>query len=104
MLKEMEETHPSTAPTKPNRSQIQGHFAISLAGSDKAALNELKNKLIDLALNHPKIGMGHVRVPESISSLLNEFNTLKKQVAYLRWADYRALYEKLGMVLTLTLS
>ena len=93
----MEELYPPPSPQKPNRSQIQGHCAVGLAGSDKGALTDLKNKLVDLALNHSKIGVGNVRVPQSVSSLQMEFDTLKKGTAYLSWADYTALCKNIGL-------
>jgi hypothetical protein len=67
LVKEMETLYP--IPTKSTRSQIQGHFAVTLVGANKTLLMQLKNKLVELALYHPKIGVGHVRVPYSLHDI-----------------------------------
>jgi hypothetical protein len=99
LVKEMETLYP--IPTKSTRSQIQGHFAVTLSGGNKTKLMQLKDKLVELALNHPKIGVGQVRVPCIIGTIQQELEKLKKNTPYLVWSDYTTLCKQLGMVLLL---
>jgi hypothetical protein len=80
----MQELFPTPLPNRPNRSQIQGHCSVSLLKTDKGSLTELKNKLVEIALYHPKIGVGNVIVPATFVALQKELESQKRAgVSYL---------------------
>ncbi len=94
LTKEMELQYP--VPTqKANRSQIQGHFAVSLEKGGSGQY-ELKCKLLDLALSHEKIGVGNVQVPKSFSCLQDKLQIRKQKSPYIHWKKYEELAEKIG--------
>ena len=59
-------------------------------------MRELREKLIDIALHHPKIGIGQVLVPRTFSLLQHELLKIKEK-SYLRWLDYVALAESIDI-------
>jgi hypothetical protein len=68
---------------------------------EKGGLSELQTKLLDLALNHPRIGIGHTKVPRSFSMLQVELEERKRQTPYLKWNEYTALASTIGIQNTL---
>jgi len=53
-------------------------------------MEELQDKLMDIALNHPTIGIGQVKVPRIFDTMLSELRKIKEP--YLRWDKYKALF------------
>jgi hypothetical protein len=103
LCKEMEALYPRPVSGKTNRSQIQGHFSVSLLPVGKGSLEELSNKIVDIALNHPKIGVGNVLVPKSVELLQIELEKLKNSSPYLKWQDYSDVCNKFGNIMTKTI-
>ncbi len=94
LTQEMELLYP--IPTqKANRSQIEGHFAVSLEKGGSGQF-ELKSKLIDLALSHKKIGVGNVRVPKGFANLQDALQIQKQKSPYLYWKNYEEIAETKG--------
>lgn len=44
--------------------------------------------LVDLALNHPKIGIGQVKVPQSFSLMQQVLEAQQSKVPYMKWCEY----------------
>lgn len=80
---------------KRNRYQVQGHFAISL--QTERGISDLKAKLLEIALNHPKIGIGKVQVPRTFVMMQKELEERKEESPYLRWAEYVSLGASIGI-------
>ncbi len=96
LAKEMEQLYPAPKNQKVNRSQIYGHFAVVLSEKGGAGQSELKNKLLDIALSHPKIGVGNVSVPTSFVMMQNELQRLKEKVPYLYWQKFTEIADSVG--------
>lgn len=96
LAKEMEQLYPAPTNQKVNRSQIYGHFTVVLSEKGGAGQFELKNKLLDIALSHPKIGVGNVSVPTSFVMMQNELQGLKEKSPYLYWQKYAEIAEGVG--------
>eukprot|EP00026_Physarum_polycephalum_P000182 Phypoly_transcript_00182.p1 GENE.Phypoly_transcript_00182~~Phypoly_transcript_00182.p1 ORF type:complete len:2033 (+),score=208.26 Phypoly_transcript_00182:30-6101(+) len=97
VIREMDALYPTPPPNKAHCTKIQGHCAVSLLPSDKGSLVELTNKLVDLALDHPKIGVRHVKVPKWIELLQTELEEIRAGKQYLWWSDYVALFKTLDI-------
>ncbi len=97
LIAEMEQLYPF--PThQTNRTQIYGHFAVSLNGKGGMGQSEIKTKLLELALSHPKIGIGNVSVPRSFVMLQRELQELKATTPYLYWQKYSEIAESIGIL------
>jgi hypothetical protein len=59
-------------------------------------MQELREVLVDIALNHPKIGIGHVQVPKSLDALLSALQQLKDK-PYIKWNEYSTLFGSIGI-------
>lgn len=57
----------------------------------------MRQKLVDLALNHPKIGIGQVKVPKHFVMLQAEMAERKADTPYLKWNQYLEAAEALGI-------
>jgi hypothetical protein len=64
---------------------------------EKGGLSELQTKLLDLALDHPRIGNGQTKVPRSFAMLQAELEEHKLQTPYLKWNEYAALASTIGI-------
>jgi hypothetical protein len=53
--------------------------------------------MLDLALNHPRIGIGQAYVPRSFSMLQAELEEHKLQTPHLKWNEYAALASTIGI-------
>ncbi len=82
---------------KLNKNQFQGHFAVNLAEKRGSGQSELKSKLLDIGLNHPKIGIGSVKVPRSFIMLRQELDELKKDRPYIYWGEYMDVAGSIGI-------
>lgn len=80
-----------------NRYQIQGHFSIGLSEGEKGGLSQLKKELINLALSHPKIGVGKVMVPKSFDMISYTLEKMSKEHPFIKWSVFSALGSELGM-------
>jgi hypothetical protein len=96
MNKNMDTLYPTTSPQKRHRNQVHGHFTVSL--TDKGGLAELRDKLMDLVLSHPRVGVGQVLVPRSFVLMQRELEDVKHKTPYLRWSEYCALAATLGIL------
>ncbi len=92
----MEQLYPFPS-QKANRSQIEGHFSVSLSDKKGIGLSEIRTKLLTLALSHPKIGVGRISVPRSFVMLQTELQELKKTAPYYYWQKYSEVAESIGM-------
>lgn len=57
--------------------------------------------MVDLALNHPKIGIVQATVPRSFSMMQKELEESKAMTPYLTWNEYAALGENIGIKIIL---
>lgn len=72
------------------RFQIQGHYIVGLSENDGMA--KLKDKLLDIALHHPKIGIGKVLVPETFVQLKHSLDNVRQnQRPFISWMEYSYL-------------
>lgn len=94
--KEMQELYPTPTSFTSTRNQIQGHFSIGLSKGDKGGFAQLKEKLLDLALNHPRIGVGQVQVPAPLVLALKELKQIKSKEPYINWAKFSSIASSLG--------
>jgi hypothetical protein len=95
LVREMDLIYPTVPTQHRSRSQICGH--IGLAGGDKGTLLEIKEKLLEIALEHPKIGVGKVMVPSSFMLLKYELEEQKVYRHYFSWPEYVSLCTSLGI-------
>lgn len=63
-------------------------------------MSKFKERLVDLAMNHPKIGIGLVRVPRSFSMMQKEIEERRINTPYLRWREYSDLAESIDIHIT----
>jgi hypothetical protein len=96
MLKNMDTLYPTISPQKRHRNQVHGHFVVSL--TDKGGLAELRDKLMDLVLSHPRVGVGQVQVPRSFVLMQRELEDVRLKTPYLRWSEYCALAATMGIL------
>lgn len=66
-----------------NRSQILGHFTVDLSG--EKGLDQLKEKIVDIGHNHPRIGIGWILVPNAYGLLQVRIDTHKSKSPYITW-------------------
>lgn len=90
-IAEMKKRYPTPSSWIHTASQIQGHFTISLHPGGISGLSELKSRLMDIALNHPKIGVRQVRVPKSFITLQIALRLHKQSSPYYWWRDFVTL-------------
>ncbi len=65
---------------------------LSSKAKNKQGIATLKAKLIEVALSHPKIGIGKVTVPGDFMVILQEMEKIKVSSPYITWKDYIALF------------
>ena len=58
---------------------------------EKVGLADLRAKLIDLALHHPKLGIFQAKVPQSLVLMRSQLEERKSQKLYLKWSEYAEL-------------
>lgn len=80
-----------------NRFQIHGHFVVGLSESE--GVPKLKESLLDLSLNHPKIGIGKVQVPETFVRLKQALENFRhnQHRPFISWAMYTHLALSISM-------
>lgn len=101
---EMSKLYPLIADLKKyNKTQIYGHFAISLAKGDKdVSVSSLISKLLEIALLHPRIGVGRLTVPYSFVKLKKKLEEIKQRnTQYLPWGEYLNMIASIGMIPTI---
>jgi hypothetical protein len=91
----MDQLYPKSFNGLQSPNQIVGHIAVSL--SSNKALQEVKQVLKDLALSHPKIGIGRVKVPKNMMIVQDIITEKRRAEPYLMWHDYVALCSALGI-------
>lgn len=84
---EMEALYPVSTPQRKNRHQIQAHFCVSLAQRNTADFLSLQSKLVDISLNHNKIGIGSAQVPRNVLVIQQACEELKQR-KYIPWSEY----------------
>lgn len=63
-----------------NRYQIQGHYCVGL--SDENSVKELRKKIFQLGIGHPKISIGKVLLPRSMALLAWELDSISVNQPY----------------------
>lgn len=96
---QMELLYPAPAPRTRNRNQVHGHFEISLV-NERLGLADLRSKLIDIGLFHPKIGVGQVKVPRGFVMMQREIDIVKEGKPYLWWREYAELATLIGIFIS----
>lgn len=92
VMEEVEKLFPSQTSKIQARSQICGHFTITLAPGKLESLPTLKAALLEIALSHPKIGVGKVQVPQALVILQKEIDAIKHNTPFLLWENYVNLF------------
>ena len=79
-----------------NKFQIQGVFTVGLKKQD--GISELKAKVVEVALQHPKIGLGKVSINQTFTLMQAKIKEQKSFTPYLWWQDYLTMASNLGTV------
>jgi hypothetical protein len=78
-----------------NKFQFQGHVVISLKKGD--GISELKTKVAEIGLQHPKIGMGKFSITQTFTVMQAKIREQKSFTPYLWWQDYLTMAANLGI-------
>ena len=109
---QVQQMYPVSSSTN-TRHQIHGHFKLNIISGMKlinpssqptiftliffaGETQELRERLVDLALNHPKIGIGRVLVPQALQSIMLKLQQVKGEL-YMNWTKYSALFTPVGI-------
>lgn len=97
--KQMDRQYPSRKTWDMNtpKNQVQGHFAVGLTPFWQRGLSELKAELLEIAISHPRIGIGKVKVPLNFKTLQTEVERRKSSNSYLKWQEFVNLGTTLRM-------
>jgi len=94
------------------RNQVHGHYTLSITSGIlleiiffifismelSGDIQGLRDKLVEVAATHPKIGIGKVEVPRSFAMLQHELQERRhKGKQYLSWNSYAQTAESIGI-------
>lgn len=60
-------------------------------------ISDLKAKIGEISLQHPKIGMGKVSITQTFTVIQSKIKEQKAFTPYLWWQDYLTMAANLGM-------
>eukprot|EP00026_Physarum_polycephalum_P000536 Phypoly_transcript_00537.p1 GENE.Phypoly_transcript_00537~~Phypoly_transcript_00537.p1 ORF type:complete len:1451 (+),score=177.67 Phypoly_transcript_00537:50-4354(+) len=81
-------------PVSNKTTGVQGHYAVSLSSKSGHGLQELKEALITIAREHPKLGIGQVQVPSFLMLIKEKLDQLKSEKKYLSWSEYKEICQE----------
>lgn len=62
-------------------------------------LHMLKDKIKEIAITHPKLGIGNVVVPSFLVLLKEKLGEIQQEKKYMSWQDYKELCQSIGILL-----
>jgi hypothetical protein len=65
---------------------------------EKDGLTDFQSKLLDIALNHPKIGIKQATVPFMYSVMQQHLVRMKSETPYMKWREYCDLAELMSIL------
>jgi hypothetical protein len=68
----------------------------SYSSKGDSGVYELKDEIVNIAKNHPQIGIGHVKVP-SFLLLIKKAIEKAQDKKYLHWKEYKDLCKDAGI-------
>jgi hypothetical protein len=83
-------------PAAATKFQLQGQFVVSVKKGD--GISELKAKIAELALQHPKIAVGKVNITQAFTVMQAKIREQKSFTPYLYWQDYLTMAANLGII------